>query len=200
MTEVKRTKKPCPGCGEGGWLRDVTKVCGYCQELLDEARAGRKAILETGNREVVPIPDTNYMCPAYYTGSGSSAHPVMKTKEQDDTKELQNAMVELARVVGEIAPHAERNEKHRTMYSQAKGYYSTKWSALGGMGRCPIEHYLVKTEVVDAMTRLDLAIRQIIDRSFYEGRQDGVSIIKNLASGELSINEFNERSMGKENK
>lgn len=53
---------------------------------------------------------------------------------------------------------------------------------------------LVESAVVDAMTRLDDAIYKALEQAFYEGRADGQNIMRGLASGDFSIDEFNERS------
>ncbi len=157
----------------------------------------REEVLKIRNVETVRVPTAEYMSPHYFLETYSHERPETEKKEVQD--ELQAAMVYLSRLLGTPATHGREPEvlsKERYMYRQQGSNYDRTWgSNTHGMG--PATRYLVETEVVDAMTRLDTAIQEALEQAFWCGKKDGQNIILGLASGEVSVEEFNERSIGR---
>lgn len=187
MAEPKMTRKPCPGCGKTSQhLRTANTVCYGCRTLIEEAKTRRSEILAIGGIEPVSIPKDNHQCPGY---SPPEQRRLKETEQHMD--ELRDAMVALGRILGWKAPQGNWTPEERRLYRHKEFGRYGKWGSPYG------EHskrFLVESEVIDAMVRLDNAIQRGLDHSFYEGKHRGQSLMRGLASGEFTVDDFNERS------
>jgi hypothetical protein len=176
---AKRTKAPCPGCGEtpGYLFRDADKVCGECRRELDRA----KQILEDSarGRERVNMPHAYYGLP-YISNANPRGH------DREPLKKFQIALVDAARAVGiACEPDWENCSSLVTKQDSGGGYGTRGFLALPDGFR-------------DAANRLYRAADAMVQAAYKNGFADGRQLIAGLADGSVSIDKYNRLTIGKD--
>ncbi len=182
MSRAGLTSKPCPGCGEGAYkdgvyrgayYRHVDKVCPECQALIEEAKAARAAQDARPNTARYWYHRTAHWNPYYHRTDdvGQAA------------RALQEALVNLVFAVGEPTTQAHRGEVPYVLNRKPPSgpYYS--------------EVILLPVAVRDAIAALDEAIVAGMESTYRTGHAEGSSLLRQLASGGVGLEEFNERAL-----
>lgn len=173
MTDVRNStvKKPCAGCGETPqYGREKDKVCDYCERLLEEARKAReKADRQKGAFVALPRSIDGY----------SSSHERARYWE-GSSEGISAAFGEMLRAL-------------------AKPCSAPRGAAVSQLFDKPDQSYGANVEVVEmgkdavkAVRELDKRIRTAIDEALRKGYEDGQNLLATLASGEISMKEFND--------
>ncbi len=174
---MPRTRKPCPGCGEGGRWRDVDSVCGSCKALLEDGKRFRELYESDDADHVrVVIPDAAHRLPYLRHGS----------RERIDA--FQRAILNLA---ASIASGKDESIENRS-------YGHQPLIPLGRPERIVDQFYgasaLMTKDAHRHMARLYQAALDLVESAYKEGFRDGRSILIGLARGEIAPSEFEARS------
>lgn len=159
------SSKPCPGCGEVRQHRKATELCGQCQ---NEIRSGRLYLSQTEDLhlEVVNCPKRHYQFPSNY-------------------REFNDRFGELIEAIG---IKVERGHRF-------SGRGVTPYAGRMGTINCG-ENYLFMPEGVgEALKNLFESVISETKKAEKKGFESGKSILGNLASGELSMKDFNDRTI-----
>lgn len=181
MTDVKRTREACHGCGRGaGSLRPVG-LCAECRGKLDRFEELKKLIETDPARSVVLIPDRGY---AYrYFGEGSS---VMEGSSPSNmARDLADAFVEVLNAAS--IPLGEDNSSYgRMLFGQAECLNDScgDW----------LFKRLIPTALIEPLNALERAVRQANVDAWNNGFASGKNLLAGLASGSMSTEEFNRLS------
>lgn len=204
-------KGPCPGCGKGE-QHPSNSVCHECKELMADGKAFR---LETERRlklttgpSVWHWSEASYGWPRYY-GDYDFAHD----KKRDIQDTLNNAMYALVNAASEPAPPGTPDrspiiDKEQTERHKGKGWGKSyvPWPYLLSYGKknnndnnwsfdCLV---LMPAIVRDAIDALDQAIRAALTSAYLRGKQDGGSILLGLAKGNMTLDDYNDSLLTRE--
>lgn len=195
---MSRTRKPCPGCGEIDRYRPATEVCESCRELMDAGREFHerlRAEAETGERRaygVAPV-TRDHDWPRIFAGGGFS---------NDPARAFARAFSRLVRLIGEEIPtKLVPQDKHDVINGRWEMTHKAERAARrlvpalaqsdagrGSLSEC----VLLLPEVARALSDLYASANAIAVRSQRDGEERGYSILTGLATGRLSVGEFNE--------
>lgn len=171
---VKRTRKPCPGCGHSDALRSrpVSEVCGPCKALLRAGRLYAEQVDAGESGELCGVPESPHYLPyiahAEHFGGGGK-------REVEAGRDIQRAMVELAVAISKPSP---------------VGNYGTP-PLIPKSDTCR-NYRLFPVGVVPILRTLYAAIQQATDIAYRRGVDYGGSILRRLASGEVGANDFDD--------
>ena len=183
---MPRTKKPCPGCGEVPFhFRDADKVCKHCQDLLELAKT--ISVRRSSKKfDIVRLPHAPHGLPYIYHGNPRGYH---RDYSDDSTLKyldlFRRTFFDLHDVLGErviadirgILPIVPKTECMN--YETATSVKLPKGAA-------------------DLLCKLYVAAEQMVEGAYQEGYRDGHDLIGGLADGRVSIQEFNDKTLGKE--
>lgn len=158
---------PCPGCGQKDQWRKKHEYCDDCQRLLKDAY---EALELKGNKKdvvTVLIPKASHWI-KYIPHPGS----------QDDPR---GAIHRLALCAGEVLPAVNWDQKHERLDDECS---SSSCLAV----RMPRDVYTAIKEVI-------ATLHDSIDKAFKDGRQEGMNHLKQLATGDMTVKEFNKYSI-----
>lgn len=171
------TRKACPGCKEDCRYkpRPVDGVCSECRKLLDRERENEqlKALKKEGLKPYY-FPERGYALP--YIRHDKFEHP------------LQDAFYALAKEIA--VPDPDEGRKHH-WYSdgvpELVEYLQRDSRSWGGTA-------MFRPRVAARFRTLFNAIRDSLEFAYSEGRDDGSNLLRRLASGDVSVVEFDERT------
>lgn len=86
-----------------------------------------------------------------------------------------------------------------SLCKRQKGFVREHDKQLFPCSYCLWEVGLFEQDVPDKLRRLWQAIQVAVDQSYQSGLEDGASLLKQLASGTTSIQEYNEATLGRTN-
>lgn len=170
MIRTGRKRKPCPGCGEVSLSRKADEVCHTCQSLLSEAKALRAHALKKKDSVVIRLPFADYCLPG-----------LLHFPERTRVKRL---FFDLIHSVGVEVPW-QGEVQDRPFAEAGEGCCSS--SREDKCWRIPRSF---KVALVALYNELNTSSREI----FEEGKEDGHRFVIGLATGDTSIDEFNEAS------
>lgn len=170
MAKSSYTRKPCEGCGEEDY-REVGRVCRSCETLLNEAREARERQKRQEEKVCAIWHTRNYALPSYY---GKGIDSKISSELRDSLYWLVGHLVEPVLQGGWSKdpirlvryPNSERGD----------------W----------MQQVLIHPEAALAVQGLDAAIRSVIQSQYERGFQDGNQLAVGLASGAVSMDQFNE--------
>lgn len=178
---MAKTKKPCPGCGEPEeyGYRDADKVCGACQKLLAEAKAAREQKAADEDLVAYHVPARPWDLPYIgHCGSTSEGEPFSRFRE------AYHALVDLSGVEHHAAgTFCGATSAGRLLKSRSSSH--SAW----------YPHYLRRASV-EPLQQLFAAVESMVANAYAEGKREGEGFIARLATGEVTIQEFNEQTIG----
>ena len=204
-----QTKKPCDGCGQApAWRRETGKVCSDCQHLLELGRKAQEELKAQANGKtgtsrayIVPEPGRSHDWPWFDAGRATGDW------NKEPRRLFQDAFSDLVYALGTEISNAEtpadtRDYDYRTgrykgkenprlatrLVEKIKGYDDR------GSGSYHSNHILLEEKHAAALRQLYLAVAQIADDCKEDGKDQGHSLLVGLATGRLSVHEFNERT------
>lgn len=174
------TKKPCPGCGNAEYpWRKADEVCGDCRKLMGEALEHRKNLKKnkTGTMKIA-VGEAYHWNKGYYEGDLSGK----RFGEYDLRSMLLKTMIGLIKQLSERS------------YDDPYTYKAPK--ILKGLGLInrddggEREARYIGIRLFGLLRGLDRLIRLALKRSYENGKKDGASLIRRLASGDITVEKF----------
>jgi hypothetical protein len=166
------TRKPCQGCGEVSYTRKADELCANCQILIQEAKNERLKRSQIPETQCYTMPWRWYALPHipyYQTTFGET---------QDTKDKIQTTFFSLLELSGV------RSHEHGQVY------------LIEGSGSANRqEGCRMKVAVREDLNTLYHLIVMLSKEAYAEGKKDGQRLLTQLASGEMSINDFNERTI-----
>lgn len=183
-----RTKKPCPGCGEVDRDRKSDEVCDDCKRNLIVGRRLQESVRPTA--ESIPVFSNDPDYPKVYAGRGAQ-----------HKSHVLEPLCELFRLVGkrvlddaterELYEEIERHQRHTfpdrwycLPYSDTPVFPTTERMAADRI-------FLISPEVLAKFREVAERMREEIKRAFAEGEASGRNMLKQLASGKMTVSDFN---------
>ncbi len=183
------TRKPCPGCGQVKSYRPAAEVCGECRQDLELARAVhgrrlREASGENGKRAFrIAEPGWAHFYPYVYCGQGGGD---AGGRFRDAFDALVTALAEP--ITWDDLP--ERIDEDGTEHLD-KGI-----ERLVGGDRDYEQHEpaLLPQAAGLALRELYAAVQAVSAEALENGRGEGRQLLVGLATGRLSVGEFNKKT------
>lgn len=172
------TTAPFPCCGAvvaHGQRPKETGLCGECAALIKEGRAARAA------REAAA---TSAVYAFRKVAHGLSYTSVALAG--DHARELQAAFWQMGQAISTPATNLDYTHvAPRLLADDTKDVH--QWSAL----------VIARADQRDALSHLFSVVRACIAAAREDGKQQGRNLLHGLATGELSVSDFNERTEAK---
>lgn len=192
----RKQSKPCPGCGATGQYRLVNSVCDKCKVVLEHARKHEEyaADLLKDGKELIALPcsESVHWWPSFYQGSSHFSN-----ENHAARKSLAYALAELSTLAGELiyAPELDENGAGKLTHEEYSIYgtgHSTRecWQGLHTWSGGRL--YLFNPRVAELFRIIYDSIGLSLSLTDADGRRAGNNLLMELATGELSIDEFNE--------
>lgn len=162
------TNDPCHGCGEIG-MRRKDQVCVKCAALLAPARKRESEIEERGQDAAEP----------FFLQEKAYALPYIGHCERDPVLQ---AFFDLSMLVSEPTSLWPESSKSVWPFS---GRDRGDWAV----------PRLVRPLVAAALRALFSAVRTALDEAHAKGHQQGRDLLRRLASGEMTADDFNNQAM-----
>jgi hypothetical protein len=168
------TTKPCPSCREVDRWRKSDEICGSCKKLIEDGKTFRQFVKESDATEVVNVPDPgrSHDYPYIYRGG-------------ERGREFASAFHKLVWLLAKpVQPDQQAKHLITAPLGRDGGHYYGQCAAIQKGAR----------ELLDAVYQS--AMLMVLD-AYKEGKDDGISLLNQLASGEMSVDKFNERAISK---
>lgn len=173
----------CHGCGQvpSDWQGRPTKgVCSNCQQTLDLARRLAKEQTAAGTEmQSIGIPTQPHWLP--YLAQASN----FNSEKRPDIREEYWKLAMLC-----SSPAIERTANPQVL-AKPKKHERTDWSPYR-----PEDVRLIPAGIAAQFDVLFDAIRQGLDAAREEGKDRGQSLLGQLASGDITANQFNDMTLG----
>jgi hypothetical protein len=205
MTDKRRASRgcthepyPCCGAEPGAYGRPKGTICRDCESLIADGMAARAAAAtaqEAGQRQVFRWTSQKHGWPRFY-GAGCQ-WPA--GDGLDDA--LVDAFWQLVTLVADPAPadtprDSPKYEMVARAWSKGKERQYLPWPMVlseGGYGSWSFEQLvLLPANVQQALDTLHQAIKAALGGVYQEGKERGGSALLRLASGELSLQDFDD--------
>lgn len=170
---MPRTTKPCPACKEVVSYRKADDVCLECQKLISEAREQRERLNAkgAGKMDAVAIPKAaHWLQTIYYANRGEY--------------KLQRAFLALAVAIGE-------KNSAKQDWNEIQPLIEKQDSVNVGSGA---DLFRFKPGVLKAFRAV---YAQVIEDTYFayrDGKEAGQNLLRGLASGDMTVKEFNRRA------
>jgi hypothetical protein len=192
------TTKPCPGCGRGlkpgsgYWSRPSDRVCDPCRQLLYDALSAHENRLRQETHALHFVERRGYY-EGHHPHKPSWLHEVPREQWEermardnhtalDPGSVIEEIISQLAKTLSADLPTAE-DDPVFTVFPKGDGYGdrgSKRWLRRG-------DALLLRT--------LDAAIRQALRDRSEAGEKHGRNLLGQLATGELSVQKFNDLTL-----
>ncbi|MBO0794338.1 MAG: hypothetical protein J2P36_25775 [Ktedonobacteraceae bacterium] len=166
---MPRTKKPCPGCGSTHG-RDVDKLCARCDRDLKQYREREKRLAEREHSSLYRVP------------KGLPYYRVGKFPQQDLISTAMTALLDALAPEGAEPPPWGDSTLCPFLISRGPDIIG------GGREVC----YHLPAHIAQTLDQLDSAIMTSLKQARIDGRQEGSSLLDRLASGEVTVGQFND--------
>lgn len=177
------TSKPCPGCGQVDPYRPAASVCRACRDALDRDKALLAARKAQEGKVLTRMPHAPHALPyIQYAFEFKSA--------------FQESFSLLAAAAGEVVPAAHAYELTDTEQAGVLVPEHNKGMNVGGYSLHP-NFLLIDPGALEALRAVYASVVNIARVAHADGLADGRSLLTGLASGEITVKEFNERSIEK---
>lgn len=177
-----KTKTPCPGCGEVYPNRHPNELCPHCRRQLDETIPMLKTAIKklSQNRDRVAFGEVYhwnryYRCPV----TRSKYHTLMNG--DDNSALLRKALFDLAEKITVV--DGVHTDKPLFPLGDPKDNFHMYNAIIGTMPAGAAQAF---------RTLVDL-LQPIINDAFEAGKEDGASLLLSLASGDISMNDFDKQ-------
>lgn len=174
---MARVTKPCPACKTTDHRRDgADEVCSECKRLLAFAKAElkRREGLSKDNAEIVRAPERDYAIDGFYSRG-------VHSDVSDGVKKAMHALImSVTDPVSSAEGFPDWEAKIRVLPSSK----TRDW----------LKCYRIKKSTATAIIELDTAIRKLQKAAETGAYEDGHNLLIGLASGEMSVKEFNEET------
>jgi hypothetical protein len=204
------TSKPCDGCGrfkndgvpghEHYYNRPSDRVCKSCQELLYEALNGRESLLSETEHKLYFVETAGFYEGRHTSGTflERSGHDnlLATLDEKDDFGRqvdrgyiLEAAIFQLTRLLSANLPTKDQDSAEvETLYPRKPGSYSTPSG----------DRMWLRPEHAALLRVINRAFREMLVDRTEMGEKHGRNLLAQLAAGELSIQKFNDLTIGKD--
>ena len=177
------TRKPCPGCGksERYLFRNKGEVCGACKNLLNEAKEHRRQLEKSAKigKMSIKVGQFDHWNEGYYEGDLSGTRNEFG-KDRDLRQTLLRLMVRLIKTLS--AKYYGQRYSIRHLIILKALHYKTRYEEN--------EMRIIDKNLFGLLRGLDKVIRLSIKRSYENGKREGMSLVKMLATGQITIEEF----------
>ena len=172
-----RTWDPWPCCGdEPDQGRPKVGICRSCQELIDIGKATRKRQIDAGAETYKWVKEW-HLWPRYY-GDYSFGDYAMGER-------LERAMFDLvSRLTGPTSQEYIWSDRFVRLLDCHGTHTRYEGAILVSVAK----------DVRNNLNALDATIREALTSSYAEGKKRGQGILTQLASGEMSMQDFNRQS------
>ena len=175
------TKKPCPGCGKAEYpWRKTDEICRTCKKLIKEALEHRESLKKMTGKMKIAVGEAYHWNKGYLEGDLKG--PYHEFGEYDLRSMLLRLMVKLIK---------ELSEK-----SYDDPYTFKAAIVLKGLGLTyqydgsESQPRYIEKRVFGLLRGLDRLIRLSLKRSYENGKKEGSSLIRMLASGQTTVEKF----------
>lgn len=170
-------EKLCPGCNKMKSFRKADGVCGGCKRKIKDYDRIKTAIDNTPHQIMCTMPSVDYALKYYYK---HKTH--ISTKSQMEN--LHKAMFNLAWELSDPVPYEDKFNN-----IPAPCLFET----LANERHHRAVRYIDK-KVFNLIRELDIAINNYGMLANKEGYQKGSDLLKKLASGEITVHEFDAKT------
>lgn len=161
----RQCKDPCDGCGRTDQYRKKDQLCYDCKELLTKAYKRLDLKKNPAGKITVLVPEASHWM-EYIEHPGSANDP-------------RGPLHRLALCVGEIVP--------------AKGQVKTE-SLADSCDESSCHPVVMDRDVFTALKEVIDTVRDCVPAAYRKGRVDGSNLLNELASGEISVRELNDKT------
>jgi len=176
-----RTKKPCPGCGKAEYpWRKTDEVCRICRKLIKEALEHRKSLKAMTGKMKIAVGEAYHWNKGYLEGDLSGSYHEFGEYNLKDM--LLRIMVKLIKELSEKSYGDPYTDKASIVLKGLQLTYQYDGSEREG-------RYIDK-KLFGLLRGLDRLIRLALKRSYENGKRDGASLIRRLASGDITVEKF----------
>jgi len=172
------TKKPCPGCGkaEHPW-RKTDEICNHCKKLINEALEHREILKNTTGKMKIAVGEAYHWNKGYYEGD-------LDGKRLGDLS-LRDMLLKI--MVKLIKNLSEKSYNDPYAFNAPKVLKGLKYINQYDDER---QARYIEVKLFGLLRGLDRLIRLALKRSYENGKKEGASLIRRLASGDITVEKF----------
>jgi hypothetical protein len=173
--------EPCQGCGETPENQRLKgTLCPECRILLDTAHRAKHDVAKRGDLVTVATPQSPGDMP--YLNEYNDMR-----LEWRDQNQFAKALHELMLCVSEKAPTDDRWSvgADARLFEEEDSYTARRRSN---------EARVMHKAVAEALPRVFIAAKAMVERAHEDGKARGQSLLARLASGEITADEFNKNA------
>lgn len=172
------TKKPCPGCGKAEYpWRSIDQVCSDCARLIKEALEHRESLKNITGKMKIAVGEAYYCNKGYYEGDLSG-------RRFGDFTLGSMLLWIMVKLIKELSEKSYDDPYTFEASIILKGLSINQYS---GDER---EARYIDTRLFGLLRGLDRLIRLSLKRSYENGKEYGASLIRRLASGDITVEKF----------
>jgi len=161
-----QSTKPCPGCGQIGCYRKSNEVCNDCKLKIKRSEFLEKELTKlTDDEIIVTFGRASHWNKYLHTHSGAGRN--------------------LMDIFQRIAESASRESMIK----------KSDYVLLGKIDSFAEQYSVMPKKLADAIKDLRIDVEKAIEEEYKCGKKDGQNLLHQLASGDLSVNDFNERTL-----
>ena len=157
------SKKPCPGCGKIRPDRPAKEVCAHCKRLIERATWLETELSKVGNDEIIVRYGIRYYQNEYIHTHSDSGRTLMRL--------FQSIAVSGSRI-------STSTDAEFELLGKIDNY------GFGG------SYAVMSRSLAEAIRDLRIAVVSALKSEYEEGKKDGHNLLVRLASGELSMSDF----------
>ena len=187
---MPKTKKPCHGCGSK-WLHEVGTLCESCKDELEKARKIlADQFINQSDIKIYHLSEAYYNNPRFLIPSTSMEY---NDGFEDKLRRAFYHLIEILsnRIYGDeyqaIIEEYPALIKTRMRHNQVDGCSS--W----------IRRFKMNKNIRKKLNSLFHLTNGAVNESYKRGFRDGSSILKQLANGDVSIEDYNNECINAEN-
>lgn len=200
----RETKKPCPGCGQSNTGRAADKVCDKCRHAIDSWNQHVSKAHGDPSLETVLLKGAPHWYPEFYFGH---------TCSMPELSQVRSEISQLFFALGELicveqfgwrdAPEDCRTRRAEGEYSYLFNvglYKDSKGKRLGypassGSSTYDRVYGKIPGKLLLVVRRLWDRVARFAELAYLSGLTDGRDILLQLSSGEMSVQEFQEKDI-----
>lgn len=186
-----RTRKPCPACGQVDSYRPAAEICSDCKALIADGKQYREdKIKDAGALTFCKTPSSYLFLEVENDQSYADRH-------EEPRSRLEKAFDEVISLLLSPIPEG----LHSPSEPIDRPFYDGPWVV---NPRRVLEGYrrdgwmMCRPKAIPAIYALDEAIRFALVSTAKAERRRGSDIVLSLAAGDMTIDDFNRKSTGKD--
>lgn len=194
------TTKPCPGCKEVYRDRKADEVCDSCKRLIQEALKQRE--LDAKEKEDgVALFQVPWFWPDFYQAAGVSVGGRRGVDEAFNQvqKAFADALIGVGEhmVCGDFLPRPGLRRGDSPEYWQQRRGEVIFPEKMAGRTNGARSLLKARRSSVEKIVALDTAVRQALGEVAKSAYENGHSLLAGLASGKMSVQDFNAATLDK---